>query len=182
MVPVLFKPAVCAVRNRWRKSDNLRLVLGRDILLAGITLLLVLATYQGTLATLASLQSQNEAVYIAPTVPLSLMLLFLTGLLFFSGSISALSSLFLGRDLELILASPIRMPTFFLGKFLDVLTSCSWMVIVFGAPMLLAFGVFYNSPISFYRARQLCCYLSCQWKTNDHRAVFGRAREEFGCF
>ncbi|MCB0333741.1 MAG: hypothetical protein KDD55_09605, partial [Bdellovibrionales bacterium] len=150
MIPTLYKPVIWQFLNRWKSSENKRSLFARDAFLSLLTLLLVLATYQGTRTTLLALKGKHAELYVSPTTPLSIMFLFLFGLLFFSGAITTLGTLFLGKDLEFLLASPIRMSSFFLGKFFHVLSSSAWMLLVFGVPILIAFGNFYESSPWYY--------------------------------
>ncbi len=150
MIPTLYKPVVWQFKNRWRSGEDRKTLFARDFFLFLLTMLLMVATYQGTLSTLLALKEKHDVLYVSPTTPLSIMFLFLLGLLFFSGAISTLGTLFLGKDLEFLLASPIRTGRFFLGKFFHVLCSSAWMLLVFGIPMLIAFGNFYGTSLWYY--------------------------------
>jgi ABC-2 type transport system permease protein len=67
-----------------------------------------------------------------------------------SNAVAALGSFFLSRDLELILASPLSPVRFFIGRSLDVVISSSWMVLIFAAPVIIAFGQAYGAAPTYY--------------------------------
>jgi ABC-2 type transport system permease protein len=70
--------------------------------------------------------------------------------LIFSNIITALSTFFLSDDLELVGALPVTGDALFLARFVEMLTESSWMVIVFGTPVFLAYGVVYSAGPGYY--------------------------------
>jgi len=83
-----------------------------------------------------------------------LAMIFLTffSLLIFSNIITALSSLYLSVDLELCHSSPVETEMIFISRFINTLASSSWMVIVFGLPIILAYAYVYSPGPGFYFA------------------------------
>lgn len=108
--------------------------------------------YNGTLEILEGLHFGQRIPYLPPSMPLSLLLLFLFVLLTFSNGIAALSSLFLSKELDLVLSSPIGSPGFFIGKFTEIYSSSSWMALLFGLPTFIALGNFYDASPLYYLA------------------------------
>lgn len=152
MFPVLLKPRVSAFKNRWKGSSLTRAQIGRDFVVLFFSITIMLGIYSGTLSLLNSLNVMGNPSMLPPALPLALLLMFLFVLLAFSNGITALGSLFLAKDLEFILSSPISPINLFSGKALDILLHSSWMVIVFGIPFLAAFGSFYEATPFFYLA------------------------------
>jgi ABC-2 type transport system permease protein len=150
MFPVLLKPRLFAAKNRWKKNSGVHGPLGRDLVVIIFSTIIMLGIYNGTSSLLFAIGSLSSTAPFPPLLPLALLLLFLTILLFFSNGVAALSSLYLGNDLDLILASPISPAKLYFQKCLEVLLNSSWMAIVFGAPIILAFGHFYEASIFFY--------------------------------
>ncbi len=83
---------------------------------------------------------------------LSMVLLIFLSLLIFSNIISALSNLYLSRDLQLAHASPAPLESVFLSRFAYALIDSSWMVIVFGLPVLMAYAFVYRPMAGYYFA------------------------------
>lgn len=81
---------------------------------------------------------------------LELMVLALFGLLLFSNVITSLSTFYLSDDLELLLSLPVSRKTFFYTRLLDALGQSSWMMLMFGLPVFLAFGIASGADWVYY--------------------------------
>jgi ABC-2 type transport system permease protein len=149
-IPVLLRPKYLTLRNRWRGKTFTKRQMLRDLIIVGFAACVIVAIYLGTLGALQKIQSFVALAYLPPHIPLGLILLILSGMLVLSNGVATLGSLFLARDLELILASPLSRPRFFFGRMLDIGLSSSWMVLIFAAPMLSAFGVAYGASLRYY--------------------------------
>ncbi|MFH1131084.1 MAG: hypothetical protein V1754_07095, partial [Pseudomonadota bacterium] len=80
---------------------------------------------------------------------LDLTLLVLLSVLVLSNVVSALSSFFLAKDLDLLVTTPIPLRTLFGARFFEQILQSSWMVLAFGIPVLLAFAKVVGTPISY---------------------------------
>ena len=151
ILPLLLRPKLLAVKNhlvhRVRRSPTLVV---RDGVIALFSLLLMYMLYRGTVEMIGRLRLASAIAFIPPSLPLSLVLLFLLLILLFSCAVSALGALILSQDLELIFASPAPISRIFPAKFLEVLLSSSWTVLVFGAPVILGFGAAYHASFAYY--------------------------------
>jgi ABC-2 type transport system permease protein len=150
MIPIVLQPKLLSIKNRWKQSLRRRSQLFRDVFLLAFSVSVMWAIYEGTLAMLAKVQLNAHLAYLPPYLPLGLIFLFLLSMLFFSNCISALGALYLGRDLDLILASPLAPSRFFFGKLTEVTLSASWMAIIFGAPVILAFSSWYQASYELW--------------------------------
>ena len=81
---------------------------------------------------------------------LAMVLLTFFSLLIFSNIISALSNLYLSTDLGLCHASPAYLEEVFLSRAIFTLIDSSWMVIVFGLPVMMAYAYVYRPGPGFY--------------------------------
>ncbi len=81
---------------------------------------------------------------------LSMSLLTFFGLLIFSSIITALSNLYLSKDLELCHSSPVGIAPLFLSRSVMAIMDSSWMVLLFGIPIFSAYGVIYRPGPMFY--------------------------------
>ncbi len=145
MVPAILLPKLYTIRNRWRQNMRQPTQLARDFIILGFSVAVMIAIYQGTIRALVEVRETITFAYLPATLSLGLVLLFLFAMLLFSNSITALGTFYLGRDLDLVLASPISLPRFFFGKWLEVGASSSWMAIIFGMPAIAAFSQAYES-------------------------------------
>lgn len=75
---------------------------------------------------------------------LGLMLISFMGILLLSNVITALSSFFLARDLDMLVAAPVDWLKLYTAKLLETLLHSSWMVVLLAIPILTAYGVAYR--------------------------------------
>lgn len=81
---------------------------------------------------------------------LEILLLGLFALLCFSNVITALSTFYLSEDLELLLSLPVSRESFHLARTTDTVVQSSWMMLVFGLPVLVAYGYAYRAGPEYY--------------------------------
>jgi ABC-2 type transport system permease protein len=75
---------------------------------------------------------------------LSMILLAFGSILLLSNLVTALSTFFLAKDLDLIVSAPVDWGRFYLAKLLETMIHSSWMVGLLLAPILSAYGVVYH--------------------------------------
>ena len=80
---------------------------------------------------------------------LSLVLLTFIAILVLSNVITALSSFFLAKDLDLLVSAPVDWLRVYLAKLLETLLHSSWMVALMAVPILAAYGVVYRGGVLF---------------------------------
>jgi ABC-2 type transport system permease protein len=80
---------------------------------------------------------------------LGLLLLSFASILLLSNIITALSSFFLARDLDLLVSSPVDWLTLYGAKLFETAIHSSWMVVLMAFPMLVAYGAAYGGGIGF---------------------------------
>jgi len=81
---------------------------------------------------------------------LSLTFLVFLSVLIFSNLVTGLSSYFVAEDLELLNSLPVTRESLFLSRFLEAILESSWMLFIFGLPILFAFGTEYRLGITYY--------------------------------
>ena len=81
---------------------------------------------------------------------LGMILMVFFSLLIFSHIITALSNLYLSSDLELCHASPAHIEEVFLSRATYTVIDSSWMVTVFGLPVMMAYAFVFKPGLSFY--------------------------------
>lgn len=81
---------------------------------------------------------------------MSMVLLTFFSLLIFSHIITALSNLYLSTDLDLCHSTPASVEEVFLTRALYTIIDSSWMVIVFGLPIMMAYAYVYRPGPDYY--------------------------------
>lgn len=81
---------------------------------------------------------------------LSMLLLTFFSLLIFSHIITSLSNLYLSKDLELCHSTPASLESVFLSRVFYTILDSSWMVLVFGLPVMMAYAHVYAPGPGFY--------------------------------
>ncbi len=81
---------------------------------------------------------------------LSILLLALFSMLCFSNLISALSAYYLSEDLQMVHSLPVTMREIHLSRFVLTFVNSSWMMVIFGLPVFLAYGVTYHAGPLYY--------------------------------
>ncbi len=81
---------------------------------------------------------------------LGLALLTFLMILLLSNVITALSTFFLSRDLDLLAASPTDPVHIYWARLAESLVNSSWMVVLLSVPLLAAYGVMYGADIGYY--------------------------------
>ena len=92
---------------------------------------------------------------------LGLILLAFLSILLLSNIITALSSFFLARDLELLAAAPVDSLRVYSARFIETIVNSSWMMVLVLIPILTAYGVAYRAGFAFIGVTlfALACYL-----------------------
>jgi ABC-2 type transport system permease protein len=80
---------------------------------------------------------------------LGLALLSFISILILSNVITALSSFFLAKDLDLLVSAPVDWLRLYLAKLGETLLHSSWMVALMAVPILAAYGVIYRGGVLF---------------------------------
>jgi ABC-2 type transport system permease protein len=75
---------------------------------------------------------------------LGLMLVGFFSILLLSNVITALSSFFLARDLDLLVSAPVDWLQLYAAKLIETVVHSSWMVVLMAVPMFAAYGVAYG--------------------------------------
>ncbi|HYA86050.1 MAG TPA: hypothetical protein VEI57_03155 [Nitrospirota bacterium] len=81
---------------------------------------------------------------------LSMILLTFFSILLFSNVVTSLSTFYLSGELEILLSSPIKIESIYRTKFIETIMDSSWMTLIYGLPVFIAYGVVFHSGISYY--------------------------------
>ncbi|HMJ59402.1 MAG TPA: hypothetical protein VK467_09705 [Gemmatimonadales bacterium] len=93
---------------------------------------------------LKTLRGVEDLGPLIPAKILGLVLLSFISILVLSNVITALSSFFLAKDLDLLVSAPVDWLRLYLAKLGETLIHSSWMVALMAVPILTAYGVVYK--------------------------------------
>ena len=156
-VPLLLVPKLYALKNRWFHHGRSH---SKEYISTVASLFMMLGIYFSTKSALRDTARILQSDPLDPLAPISMVLSTLCLMLLLSSAVTALGSLFLAKDLDLMLAAPISRTKFVLGKCSEVALSSVWMLTVFAFPSLWAFGSFYEaSPLFFIISPFVCIAL-----------------------
>ncbi len=144
---LLLRPKWLTARARASRGERGR---GARLAILGGTGLLFWGIAFGVLYRL--LQYFRGAEEIGPVLAgklLGLLLVGFSSILLLSNVITALSSFFLAKDLDLLVAAPVDWLRVYGAKLLETLVASSWMVLLVATPLLAAYGVVFDGGWAF---------------------------------
>jgi ABC-2 type transport system permease protein len=145
---ILLKPKITGFRNQVFRADGKH---GKRALVLGILGSCFLAViFLLSCRILLSFQSVELIGDFLAHKMLNMVLLTLFSLLVFSHIISGLSNLYLSNDLEFCYATPASVQELFAARAVHTVLDSSWMLLVFGLPVFMAYAYVYRPGISFY--------------------------------
>ena len=95
---------------------------------------------------------------------LGLLLISFLSLLLLSNVITALSSFFLAKDLDLLVSAPVDWLRVYAAKLLETTIFSSWMVVLMAVPMFTAYGMAYDGGWTFGRSWRLLSFPSSSFR------------------
>jgi len=147
-VLLLLWPKAKSIGNQFkhrRTGDLIRPVV--MITLAVLFWILIFTIFSKVLLYFKSIEILGEILVVK-----LLAVVFLTFFLMLTVSniITSLSTYFLSEDTRLILSVPVSTQKVYLSKFIITLGHSSWMVLLFGIPVFMAYGAVYGASITYY--------------------------------
>ncbi|HXM38833.1 MAG TPA: hypothetical protein VN908_09285 [Gemmatimonadales bacterium] len=122
---------------------------GKLVLLALVGSLFWLAVFGVLYKILKYFRGVEELGPLLAGKLLGLALLSFMSILILSNVITALSSFFLAKDLDLLVSTPVDWLRLYLAKLSETLLHSSWMVALMAVPILAAYGVIYRGGLLF---------------------------------
>jgi ABC-2 type transport system permease protein len=139
----LTSPKWRSVWARLRRKPDER-VRGRTILLATAGLVFTVVAFGISWKTVTYFTSVPEIGPLLASKMLGMALLAFTGILLLSNLIGSLSTFFLARDLDMLVAAPVEWGRFYLAKLAETVIHSSWMVGLLAIPLLAAYGIVWH--------------------------------------
>ncbi len=145
----MIRPLILVVSPKWRSAiarvrQERSTSGGRALLIGGVGLIFWLGVFGVVFRVLRYFRGVEEIGPLLASKLLGLILLAFLSILLLSNVITALSSFFLARDLDLLVSSPVDWLHLYLGKLGETLLHSSWMVALMAVPIFAAYGVIYD--------------------------------------
>ena len=145
---ILLRPKIISLKHRLRKREGRSLL--KPLVLAGLAAAFWVFTFLAFKRVLFYFRGVELFGDLLASNLLFMILLTFFSILLFSNIISSLSTFFLAEDLNLILSRPVPPDRVFYGRLAETLTHSSWMVLLFGLPVFLAYGWVYKASLTYY--------------------------------
>jgi ABC-2 type transport system permease protein len=140
----LLAPRVLATRNALRRRP----------LRAWVLALLTAGFWVGSFLLFArTLRFFQTITALGPVLTQRLLVMLFVSffaILLISNVVTALTTFYLSADVRFLLVAPVTRRRLYLARFIETLVASSWMVLLFGFPVFLAYGVVFGAGPLFY--------------------------------
>jgi len=79
-----------------------------------------------------------------------MVLLTFFSILVFSNVVTSLSTFYLSGELDILHSSPVRIESIYRAKFIETLIDSSWMTLIYGLPVFIAYGAVFKAGFSYF--------------------------------
>lgn len=141
---VLLAPRLLAARNALKRGR------AKAAILAFVTALFWVASFIFFERTLSYFQTITALGPVLTQRLLVMLFVSFFAVLVISNVVTALTTFYMAADVRLLLAAPIPPRRIHQARFVETLVASSWMVLLFGLPAFLAYGVVYHAGVLFY--------------------------------
>ena len=145
---LLLLPKWFGLRNRLRFRSRGDLI--RSIVLVGIVAVFWIIIYLLFTNFLYQFKVVEEFGEILPGKLLSMIFLFFLGILMWSSLLTSFGVFFMSYDLQLLKATPVSEDALYLARLAETTVNASWMVLLFGFPVFMAYGTVFGGGVVYY--------------------------------
>jgi ABC-2 type transport system permease protein len=142
---LLLTPKWRTARTRYRQGQSR----GKAVIVGLVGVIFWAAVFGVLYRVLSYFRGVEEIGSLLAGKLLGIALLAFLSILLLSNVITALSSFFLAKDLDLLVSSPVDWLHVYLAKLGETMLHSSWMVALMAVPILAAYGVIYDGGILF---------------------------------
>ena len=146
--PILLRPKIIALKHRLRQRGGRSLL--KPLLLICLAAGFWVLTFWAFQRVLSYFRSVELFGDLLAARLMAMILLTFFSILLFSNIVSSLSIFFLSEDLNLVLSHPVSLDRVYWSRLAETMTHSSWMVLLFGLPVFLAYGWVYQSSLNYY--------------------------------
>ncbi len=144
---ILLQPFLLSARNRFFPKNQLPL---KTIGVLFFSLAVCLVLYRIGVRVITYFHSQSELGIILSLKIFQMAWITMFAMLIFSCMVSAVSTLFLSQDNEIIFAAPVKNSDIFFMRYCTTSLYTSWMMIVFSIPIFAAYGTVFDTGLLYW--------------------------------
>jgi len=148
VLALILRPKLLTLRTRLRQERGGGGG-GKILIVAGVGLVFWAAVFGVLYRVLRYFRGVEDIGPLLAAKLLGLVLLSFLSILLLSNVITALSSFFLAKDLELLQSAPVDWLNVYLARLGETMVHSSWMVALMAVPIFSAYGVIYQGGLVF---------------------------------
>jgi ABC-2 type transport system permease protein len=145
---LLLTPRYLAIRNRLTRlapGDKLKTaVLG--LLGLGFWVFMFLISFK-VLSYFRSIEGLGDLLALRL---MSMALLTFFSILVFSNIVTSLSTFYLSGELDILHTAPVKIEIIFRAKFIETIIDSSWITLIYGLPVFIAYGMVFKATVLYY--------------------------------
>ena len=139
----LLLPMLLSAKNRFFPTGSLPI----KSMGAGIfCLVLCTVIFNVTLRVVTYFHAQDELGVILSLKIFQMAWILIFAMLIFSCMVSAVSSVYLSQDNEIVFSAPITTPELYFMRYISNTIYTSWMMIFFSLPLFASYGIVFHTP------------------------------------
>lgn len=143
----LLQPFLRAAKNRFLPPGAIPF----KLLFTGLfSLAICIGLYLVSLRVIGYFHHQDELGILLSLKIFQMSWIILFAMLLFSCMVSAVSTLFLSKDNEIVFAAPVNLPDLFFMRYLTTTIYTSWMMVVFTLPVYIAYGRVFDAHLFYW--------------------------------
>ncbi|MBI5042763.1 MAG: hypothetical protein HZC10_02815 [Nitrospirae bacterium] len=146
---ILLAPVLWSVKNniiRFNRSFYKKIFLYAS--LSGLFLFLITKLLNIGLARMQGLSADLFSLILLKGYSLVFMLIFFMQII--NGFVISLNTYYQARDLEVLFTSPVNRTSMFFSRLIETHIKASWMLVIFGIPLLLSSGLIYKASLFYF--------------------------------
>jgi ABC-2 type transport system permease protein len=146
---ILLSPGFWSIKNDVVRFNRIFYRRSFFYLVSGVLFIgLITKLLNSGMARLQGMSSEVFGILLIKGYSLIFLIIFFVQAI--SGFVISLNTYYQSRELEVLFTSPVDRASLFFARLLETHMKASWMLVVFGAPLLVSAGLFYNAGIFFY--------------------------------
>ena len=143
----LLQPFFFSAKNRFFPKNKLPLP-AVGVLLFSLAVCMVL--YKIVVKVVTYFHSQNELGILLSLKIFQMGWITMFAMLIFSCMVSAVSTLFLSQDNEIVFAAPVPTANIFFMRYVTTSIYTSWMMVIFSIPIFAAYGTVFQAGLLYW--------------------------------
>ncbi len=143
----LISPFLHTARNHLFRQKRLR---PRSVGLFCCGTALLVALYLVSLKVVAYFHGQSELGIILSLKIYQMAWIVMFAMLIFSSMVSAVSTIYLSQDNEIIFSAPVSPSAIYAMRYVTTTAYTSWMMVLFSLPVFMAYGRIFQAGILYY--------------------------------